>query len=84
MEIDCGSVPSRGKECDGISPDLCSLQYVKVEDVTRRLMELGPGAEMAKMDVRSAYCVVLIHPFDHIIIHYSGCDCAQHPRFSTQ
>ena len=31
-------------------------------------MELGPGAEMAKMDVRSAYRVVPVHPVDRTLL----------------
>ena len=33
---------------DGISTDWCSLKYVRVEDVTERLLQLGLRAQMAK------------------------------------
>ena len=32
---------------DGISGELCSLQYMRMEEVVRRLLKLGPGAQMA-------------------------------------
>ena len=49
---------------DGISGELCSLQYVRMEEVVRVLLELGPGLQMAKMDIRSAYRAVPVHPQD--------------------
>ena len=34
----------------------------------RRLIRLGPGAEMAKMDVKSAYPIVPVHPSDRPLL----------------
>ena len=45
---------------DGVSPELCSLGYVKVENVAQKLLQLGPGALMAKINVKSAYHVIPI------------------------
>ena len=53
---------------DGISPELCSLQYVRVDDVAKQLLELGPGALMAKMDIKSAYRIVPVHPQDRFLL----------------
>ena len=53
---------------DGIPTELCSLQYVQVEGVAKRLLELGPGAMMAKMDIRSAYLIVPVHPCDRTLL----------------
>lgn len=53
---------------DGISPDLCSLHYLKVDEVARRLLKLGPGALMAKLDIRSAYRMVPVHPDDRWLL----------------
>ena len=53
---------------DGISPELCSLHYVKVDDVARKVVQLGPGALMAKIDIKSAYHVVPIHPQDWCLL----------------
>ena len=49
---------------DGIEPELCTLRYTSVDAAVRKLVALGPGAEMAKFDVESAYRVVPVHPAD--------------------
>ena len=51
---------------DGISGELYSLQYMSIEEVVRRLLKLGPGAQMAKMDIKSAYRMVPVHPQDRV------------------
>lgn len=53
---------------DGISPELCSLKYVRVDDVVRKLLDLGPGAKMAKMDIKAAYRMVPVHPQDRHLL----------------
>ena len=40
---------------DGISTELSSLSYTSVDEVMRRVLELGKGAQMAKADIRQAY-----------------------------
>ena len=49
---------------DGIPESLCSLSYVGVKDASLRLRRSGKGALMAKVDVRSAYRNVPVHPDD--------------------
>ena len=49
---------------DGISGELCSLQYMRMEEVVRRLLKLGPGAQTAKMNIKSVYWMVPVHPQD--------------------
>ena len=49
---------------DGIEEGLCSLSYIFVDHAVRAAMELGQGALMAKIDVRSAYRIVPVHPED--------------------
>jgi hypothetical protein len=44
------SYPEGKSVNDGISSELCSLKYVKVDDVARKVLQLGPGALMAKID----------------------------------
>ena len=55
----------------GISSELCSFTYAKVDDVVQRLVELGPGAMMAKIDVKSAYRIVPVHPDDRHLLGMS-------------
>ena len=49
---------------DGIDPTLVSLSYIQVEQVGRSVLELGPGTQLAKIDIKSAYRVVPVHPDD--------------------
>ena len=49
---------------DGIPESLCSLSYVGVKDDSLRLRRTGKGALMAKVDVRSAYRNIPVHPDD--------------------
>ena len=58
------SSPDRRSVNDGIDPVLCSLKYARVEQVAEKVFELGPGAQLAKIDVKSAYRIVPVHPDD--------------------
>ena len=49
---------------DGIDPDLCSLSYISVDQVAEVAAQLGRGALMAKIDIESAYRLILVHPHD--------------------
>ena len=46
----------------GIEADLCSMHYLRLDEVTQRIMEMGEGTEMAKMDIESAYRMVRSAP----------------------
>lgn len=61
------SYPDGKSVNDGISPELCSLHYVKMDDVARQVYHLGPGTLMAKIDIKSAYRVVPVHPHDRCL-----------------
>ena len=45
-----------------------SLQYMKVDDIIAGIMQLGRGTLMAKFDVQNAYCIVPVHPEDHLLL----------------
>lgn len=49
---------------DAIDPELCSLSYVKVEQIARTALTLGKNALLAKIDIKSAFRLVPIHPAD--------------------
>ncbi len=53
---------------DGISPELCSLQYTLVERVARVTQSMGTGALLAKLDVLAAYRLVPVHPVDRELL----------------
>ena len=65
------SHPDKQSVNDGISSELCSFTYAKVDDVVQKLAELGPGAMMAKIDVKSAYRIVPVHPDDRHLLGMS-------------
>ena len=53
---------------DGIPKDPFSLHYITVDDAIKALIELGPGALMAKFDVQAAYRNLAIHPDDRYLL----------------
>lgn len=34
------------------------LSCILIDDVVRRIIEIGPGTELAKIDVKGAFCVI--------------------------
>ena len=62
------SFPTGKSINDGIDPDLCSLSYAKVDDVVKAICQLGPGSQMAKIDIKSAYRIVPVHPTDRHLL----------------
>ena len=55
------SSPVGGSVNDGIDRNLCSLQYVSVDQAARLVAACGKGALMAKTDLCSAYRQVPVH-----------------------
>ena len=49
---------------DGIDRELASLEYTSVEQVVERIMQLGKGTLLAKIDVCQAYRNVPVHTDD--------------------
>ena len=41
-----------------IEPELCSLHYMRLDDVISEIVRLGKGALLAKLDIESAYRMV--------------------------
>ena len=55
---------------DGIKAELCSLKYTSVKAVAAAAQRLGQGAQLAKLDIKSAYRLVPVHPHDrHLLEH---------------
>ena len=66
---DSGSVPPSGASVnDGVSCELRSFTYVSVDDATRLVLDSGPGAILAKVDVQSAYRNVPVPPDDRLLL----------------
>ena len=49
---------------DDLDRALCSIQYASIDDAVKIIRQLGPGAQLAKLDLREAYRVVPVHPED--------------------
>ena len=53
---------------DGISPEWCSLSYISVDEVAAVVVQLGRGAQLAKLDIQSAYRIIPVHPCDRHLL----------------
>ena len=53
---------------DGISPELTTLSYTKVDDVVQGIWQSGVGSMLAKIDIKNPYRVVPIHPVDRYLL----------------
>lgn len=58
------SFPKGQSVNEAIDPKLCSLSYITVEEVAQKAMSLGVGSMLAKIDIRSAYRLIPVHPED--------------------
>ncbi len=56
------SSPAPHSVNDGISKAISSLSYVSVSDAARAIVDRGRGSLLAKVDIKSAYRVVPVHP----------------------
>ncbi len=62
------SFPEGASVNDGTDRDLCSLRYTSVERVAQVALQLGPGALLVKLDVKSAYRLLPVHPEDRWLL----------------
>ena len=53
---------------DFINPLLCSLSYASVEDAAAFVLRAGRGALLAKLDIKSAYRNIPVHPGDQHLL----------------
>ena len=53
---------------DFIDPSLCSLSYASVENAAAFVFKAGWGALLAKLDIRSAYRNIPVHPSDQHLL----------------
>ncbi len=69
------SYPKGASVNDGIAPRLCSLCYTSVDKEARAAMHLGRGTLLAKLDIKSAYRLLPVHPADrHLLgVRWKGC-----------
>ena len=53
---------------DGINSENCSLSYITVDDAVRAIVAMGEGAMLAKVDIKSAYRIIPVHPEDRSLL----------------
>jgi len=53
---------------NGIPKDLCSLSYIKVDSAIQYIQSLGKGTLLAKIDIKSAFRLLPVHPADHYLL----------------
>ena len=54
---------------DSIPKKLCSLIYITVDTATHHIINLGPSALLAKIDIKNAFCLLPVHPADcHLLV----------------
>ena len=66
---------------DNIPKPLCSLSYITVDDAINTIMGFGPHTLLAKVDIKSAFRLLPVHPADrHLLamewdnrIYIDGC-----------
>jgi len=63
------SYPEEQSVNDAISPALCSVKYITVDQVARHAVLLGKGSLIAKIDIQSAYRLIPVAPEER---HYLG------------
>ena len=56
------SAPAGVSVNDGIPKDLCSLQYVTIDDAINMILRLGRGTLLAKIDIRNAFRFCPVRP----------------------
>ena len=68
------SAPEGWSVNDGIDPSSCTFSYISVDQAADVLSMKGQGSLMAKIDIKSAYRIVPIHPEDrHLRYGRIGC-----------
>jgi len=83
---------------DYIDPDKCSVNYSSFDHAVQMVSDLGPGSLMGKMDIKSAFRLLPVHPDDFSLLGFRigqyfffdkcmpmGCaiSCAIFEKFST-
>ena len=62
------SHPASRSVNDGIPKNLCSLTYITVDSAIQRIQLLGQGTLLAKIDVKSAFRLLPVHPSDRHLL----------------
>ena len=53
-----------------IDPQLATVQYTSFDKVLGTISKLGKGAEMARMDIVSAFRLLILHPDEFVLFGF--------------
>ena len=56
---------------DGIVRELSTMSYASIDDAVNCILRLGPGTVLIKVDLKSAYRIIPIHPQDQHLLAIS-------------
>lgn len=62
------SHPSGYSINDGIPKELCSLTYITIDTAIEQIQTLGRGTSLAKIDIKSAFRLLPVHPADRHLL----------------
>ena len=62
------SYPSGSSVNDGIPSELCSLTYVTIDNAILNILESGKDTMLAKIDIKSAFRLLPVHPADRHLL----------------
>ena len=62
------SFPEETSVNAGISKELSTLAYVSLDEVVDTILTLGAGCLLTKIDIRSAYRLIPVHPQDRYLL----------------
>ena len=62
------SFPEGHSVNDGIPARLCSIEYASIDQAVQKIRNLGQGTLLAKLDLKSAYRMVPVHPEDQRLL----------------
>ena len=62
------SHPKGASVNDGIPKHLCSMSYITVDDAISRIITLGRGTLLAKIDIQSAFRLIPVHTADRHLL----------------
>ena len=62
------SHPKTNSVNDGIPKVLCGLSYITIEDAIHRIIQSGPNTQLAKLDIKSAFRLLPVHPADRHLL----------------
>ena len=64
------SYPEEESVNDAIPEELCTVCYASFDEVVHMVCRCGIGAELAKCDIKSAFCILPVHPLDFDLLDF--------------